>query len=367
MPTIVPNASTAYDGTGGLTISYGKAPSMGEKQCKQTALEAIDLGEDPSAPRPISINVHLTSEEKEALVSLLREYRDVFAWSYEEMPGLNPNLVSHTLNIELGTKPIVQPSRNFHPEIEKQIKVEVKKLLAAGFIKPIKHPTWCPTKALDKKTPFEVYSGRKPGIKHLRVFGSLCYAHVPSQQRQKLDLASTRCVFLGYGSCEKGYRLYNIASGRVVISRDVVFNEEASWNWNTQKECRPQDIDHTPLKYKSIAEIYERCNLCIIEPETFEEAVKDESWQKAMENEIAIIEKNNTWELVNRPSDKLVIGVKWVYKTKLNLDGLVQKNKARLVAKGYSQKPGIDFNETFAPVARLDTIRTLIALAAHKG
>ncbi|CAL9004445.1 unnamed protein product, partial [Prunus brigantina] len=61
------------------------------------------------------------------------------------------------------------------------------------------------------------------------------------------------------------------------------------------------------------------------------------------------------------------IGVKWVYITKLNLDGTVQKNKARLVAKGYSQKPGIDFNETFAPIARLDTIRTLVALAAQKG
>ncbi|KAI5345110.1 hypothetical protein L3X38_012987 [Prunus dulcis] len=61
-----------------------------------------------------------------------------------------------------------------------------------------------------------------------------------------------------------------------------------------------------------------------------------------------------------------LIGVKWVYKVKLNLDGTVQKNKARLVAKGYSQKPGIDYNEMFAPVARLDTIRTLIALAAQK-
>ncbi|CAL2277745.1 unnamed protein product [Prunus armeniaca] len=86
-----------------------------------------------------------------------------------------------------------------------------------------------------------------------------------------------------------------------------------------------------------------------------------------MENEIEMIETNKTWELVDRPSDKLVIGVKWVYKTRLNLDGTVQKNKARLVAKGYSQKPGIDFNETFAHVARLDTIRTLVALAAQKG
>ncbi|CAL2225181.1 unnamed protein product [Prunus armeniaca] len=86
-----------------------------------------------------------------------------------------------------------------------------------------------------------------------------------------------------------------------------------------------------------------------------------------MENEIEMIKKNKTWELVDRPTDKPVIGVKWIYKTKLNLDGTVQKNKARLVAKGYSQKPGIDFNETFAPVARLDTIRTLVALAAQKG
>jgi hypothetical protein len=71
--------------------------------------------------------------------------------------------------------------------------------------------------------------------------------------------------------------------------------------------------------------------------------------------------------LEERPIDKPVIGVKWVYKTKLHLDGTVQKHKAHLVAKGYAQKSGVDYNETFAPVARLDTIRTLIALAAQQG
>ena len=104
-----------------------------------------------------------------------------------------------------------------------------------------------------------------------------------------------------------------------------------------------------------------------MEPEKFEEAAKDEAWMKAMKDELSMIEKNATWDLVNRPSDKPIIGVKWVFKTKLNLDGTVQKHKARLVAKGYAQKPGVDYNETFAPVARLDTIRTLIALAAQKS
>ncbi|XP_019052469.1 PREDICTED: uncharacterized protein LOC109114377 [Nelumbo nucifera] len=113
-------------------------------------------------------------------------------------------------------------------------------------------------------------------------------------------------------------------------------------------------------------EIYETCNLMIIEPESFQEAFKEEKWRKAMNEEIKMIEKNETWELVNRPQDKDTIGVKWVYKTKLNSDGSTQKLKARLVAKGYSQQYGIDYNEIFAPVARLDTIRALIALAAQK-
>ncbi|KAI5328472.1 hypothetical protein L3X38_027869 [Prunus dulcis] len=82
--------------------------------------------------------------------------------------------------------------------------------------------------------------------------------------------------------------------------------------------------------------------MSIIEPESFSEAVKDEAWKKAMTEEMLMIEKNSTWELVDRPSNKLIVGVKWVYKTKLNLDGSIQKHKARLVAKGYTQKLGVD-------------------------
>lgn len=86
-----------------------------------------------------------------------------------------------------------------------------------------------------------------------------------------------------------------------------------------------------------------------------------------MSAKIDMIEKNKTWDLVDKQSDKPIVGVKWVYKTKLNLDGTLQKHKARLVAKSYSQKLDINFNETFVPVVRLDTIRKIIVLVAQKS
>ena len=94
----------------------------------------------------------------------------------------------------------------------------------------------CPTKVLNKKTPFEACSGRKPGVKHLMVFGSLCYAQVPSHMRQKLDATSVKCVCLGYGTCEKVYRLYNPETKKILISKDVIFDENASWDWKSYAE-----------------------------------------------------------------------------------------------------------------------------------
>ena len=80
-----------------------------------------------------------------------------------------------------------------------------------------------------------------------------------------------------------------------------------------------------------------------------------------------MIEKNETWVLVEQSQDKEVIGVKWAYKTKLKFGGSIQKYKVRLVAKGYSRLLGINYNETFAPIAQLDIIRALISLAVQKG
>jgi len=80
-----------------------------------------------------------------------------------------------------------------------------------------------------------------------------------------------------------------------------------------------------------------------------------------------MIQKNRTWELVDNPIDRKVIGVKWVFKTKLNAYCSVNKYKAKLVVKGYAQIFGVDYSDTFAPMSRLDTIRLVLMVAAQKG
>jgi len=127
-------------------------------------------------------------------------------------------------------------------------------------------------------------------------------------------------------------------------------------------------VDHPLIRgTRSLSDIYQRCNVAVFEPAEYAEAERDKKWIVAMQEELTMIEKNDTWKLVERPPDRKVIGVKWVYRTKLNADGSVNKHKARLVVKAYAQIFGVDFSETFAPVARLDTIRLLLAIATQKG
>ena len=105
-------------------------------------LEEVSLKASLGSPKPVFISSQLTTQEKEQLVALLKRYVDVFAWTYEEMPGLDPGLVVHSLDMDSGVKLVVQPARVFHTEVKAQITQEVRKLLAVGFIKPIQHPKW---------------------------------------------------------------------------------------------------------------------------------------------------------------------------------------------------------------------------------
>nr|GEV36023.1 ribonuclease H-like domain, reverse transcriptase, RNA-dependent DNA polymerase [Tanacetum cinerariifolium] len=131
----------------------------------------------------------------------------------------------------------------------------------------------------------------------------------------------------------------------------------------------PSHLDHTPVKgYRTLNDLYENTKEILLvedEPRNYKEASSDQKWIEAMKAELDSIHRNNTWKLTTLPKGHKAIGLKWVFKTKKDAQGDIIKHKARLVAKGYIQEPGIDFDEVFAPVARIETIRLLLAIAAN--
>ena len=105
------------------------------------------------------------------------------------------------------------------------------------------------------------------------------------------------------------------------------------------------------------------CYTSQIEPKNVEEALNDEAWVEALHEELNQFSRNDVWFLVPRPKDVNVIGTKWIFKNKMDENGVIVRNKARLVAQGFKQIEEIDFDETFAPVARLESIQILLAVA----
>eukprot|EP00253_Pinus_taeda_P035070 PITA_35070 len=277
-----------------------------------------------------------------------------------------------------------------------------------------------PTKCLGFKTLFEALFGLKPAVDHLRIFGSKAFAHVPKPDRKKLDPKALKCIFVGYGTEYKAYKLYNPVTHKVFASRDVIFHEQTKDgkkdsddeshipffielnNEDEEEQVQEQEqkqgevaadgiisddtgLDSTETERVEVSSLPRRSGrktrlpaklrdyalmskiLNIVEPLNYEEASRSDEWRVAMHEEMESIYRNHTWDLVELPEGKTPIGCKWLYKPKINADGIVEKFKARLVAKGYSQQEGIDFDDTFAPVAKLNTIRMLICLATkHK-
>jgi len=123
------------------------------------------------------------------------------------------------------------------------------------------------------------------------------------------------------------------------------------------------------LLYHKLSNTHLRFSLSVssvFEPQFYHQAVKYHHWRQAMQAEIATLEENKTWILVDLPPNKKPIGCCWVYKVKYKSDGQVERYKARLVAKGYTQCEGLDYHETFSPMAKLTTVRLLLAPAAAK-
>src|SRR3954469_6272338 len=134
----------------------------------------------------------------------------------------------------------------------------------------------------------------------------------------------------------------------------------------------PEDViigkKDDPIKTRAFLKNNAECQfglVSLIEPTSVDQALKDPDWIIAMQEELNQFTRNDVWDLVPTPEGFNVIGTKWVFRNKLSEKGEVVRNKARLVAQGYSQQEGIDYTETFAPVARLESIRLLISFATQ--
>jgi hypothetical protein len=277
-----------------------------------------------------------------------------------------------------------------------------------------------PTPLLDNVSPLEKLHGYPPKYNLLKIFGCTCYVLLPKTEYSKLDAKSVKCIFLGYSETQKGYRCYDWEAKKVRVSRNVIFFENTSFfpnsdmstctsslNTTSSLSCFPNNlqplltysrrVQHPPpmpppsptstpgnvspppltsptpqLSLRRSSRIIrppDRLSLFsaldpLSIPRSYKQATESAKWIQAMKDEMDALEANETWDIVPLPTSQPVVGSKWVYSVKLKSDGSLDRYKARLVAQGFSQEYGIDYDETFAPVAKMTTVRTLIAISA---
>ncbi|XP_020258273.1 uncharacterized protein LOC109834655 [Asparagus officinalis] len=179
-----------------------------------------------------------------------------------------------------------------------------------------------------------------------KVFGCIAYAHKPTQLKKiKINENEEKLIFIGYSEESKAYRLHNSDTNKLVVSRDVIFHEAGTWKGEPHHSSTPSIIEEETREAMS-----------------YQDSPSLRSPDASTSGTDSLPRKNKTLELVILPEGKELIGLKWIYKTKYNEDGSVQKRNARLVAKDYSQQPAVGFNETFVSIARMETIRTVLAI-----
>ncbi|GJY89640.1 retrotransposon protein, putative, ty1-copia subclass [Tanacetum coccineum] len=257
-----------------------------------------------------------------------------------------------------------------------------------------------PTKKVEK-TPYEVWHGQAPKLSYLKVWG--CEALVKRDtltKPDKLEPRSIKCFFIGYPKETMGYCFYYPPENKVLVARNAEFLEnslitqeangspkdleiiqeedthpsiDTSFNHEEDDlEIDEPQSDIIPIR-RSIRTRRPTDRMCLYidaeehelgdlgEPANYKAALLDpesDKWLNAMNVEMQSMKDNEVWDLVDLPPNGKTVGSKWLFKKKTDMDGAVHTYKARLVAKGYTQTPGIDYEETFSPVADIRAITT---------
>nr|GEW07914.1 hypothetical protein [Tanacetum cinerariifolium] len=191
-----------------------------------------------------------------------------------------------------------------------------------------------------EKTPYKLLHNKLPDLSFLHVFGALCYPTNDIPTESTSSPSST------------------------TVDQDVPSPSKSQTTPETQYYVIPQDVEED---IHDIEVAHMGSDSLFVEPKTYKDSLTQSYWIEAMQKELNAFERLEVWELVPGLDKVMVITLKWIYKVKLDELGGILKNKARLVARGYRQEEGIDFEESFAPVARLEAIRIFLTYAAHKN
>ncbi|GJR34619.1 retrovirus-related pol polyprotein from transposon TNT 1-94 [Tanacetum coccineum] len=261
-----------------------------------------------------------------------------------------------------------------------------------------------------EKMAYHINNDRKPSIKHLHIFGCTCYVTRDGENLDKMKEKGDPCILASFPNDKRRSSRVNNSSSPTDNSDQQytqpstnihptselstptnVINEENNDNQAedaqfqqdefTNPFCIPtkdhlltQVCGHPSKPVQTRRQLATDPKMCMFaltvstaEPKNIKEAMTDSAWIEAMQEELHQFDRLQVRELVDKPFGKNVIKLKWLWKNKKDEDQTIIRNKARLVAKGYAQEEGIDFKESFAPIARLEAVRIFVAYAAYKS